>query len=100
MIYAQFWHRGTSGRLIPACGSDSVLLIDGRFGPARQVRVARERLAALAVRGYEAYTLHVGANFTRSRPLVSLPFTAGGEPVSAGDVSPAYLERGRVAAWA
>lgn len=99
MIYAQFWHRGTHGLLIPACGSDSVLPIDGRFGTARQHAVARERLShPFFAAKFEAYSIHAGPSFSRSRPLQSLPATARGM-VRPDDVSPEYLDsRARLAA--
>lgn len=101
MIYAQFWHKGVSGKLTPACGSDSVLIIDGRLGVARQHKAARDRLKQdFYARKYTAYTLHAGRSFTDSRCLMSLPALPESGIVALEDVSPAYIERGRVAAHA
>lgn len=100
MIYAQFWYKGLSGDLIPACGSDSVLRIDGRLSVARQHAAARARLAEpFFARKFNAYTLHQGESFTRSRCLMALPASLHGL-VDTEEVSDAYLERGRVAPWA
>lgn len=87
MIYAQFWHKGTDDLLRPACGSDSVLPIDGRYGRARQHDTARARLREVFyARKFDAYTLHAGESFSRSRCLMSLPAL----PVS-GVAAPAMI---------
>lgn len=78
MTFAEFYHPSTgwngadfSGpvRLIPACGSDSVLPFDGRWGRERILREARR---VCAVRGWNGFTLNAGATYNRSsetRPL-------------------------------
>lgn len=97
MIYAQFWHKGTSGKLIPACGSDSVLIIDGRYGAPRQHAAAKARLAEpFFARKYDAYTLHAGAMFSGARCLMSRPFTANGTPIALDDISDTYQSNGRL----
>lgn len=73
MIFAQFFHDSTgwNGRdfsgpvsLIPACGSDSVLLIDGRFSRANAAAYARKIAAA---RGWKGFTLNAGDSFSQAR---------------------------------
>jgi hypothetical protein len=73
MRFADFYHASTgwNGRdhsgpvtLIPACGSDAVLVIDGRWGEARAVAYARE---VCLKRGWRGFTMNAGESFTRSR---------------------------------
>lgn len=94
MIYARAWHNGTDGKLRPACGSDSVMHIDGRFGTARQHSEARRLLDRRS--HYVAYTIHKGASYSNSRCTMSLPSTGRGV-VDAADISPEFIHNGRVA---
>jgi hypothetical protein len=79
MLFAQFYHKSTgwnpetldySGprKLIPACGSDSVCVIDGRFGPDRAAMVARDHAARLRNihPDYECFRLMRGESFSRA----------------------------------
>lgn len=78
MIYAEFHHPSTgwNGKdfsgpvvLIPACGSDSVRVLDGRW---RRDRIIAEARRTCTARGYNGFSLHAGETFTRSqevRPL-------------------------------
>ena len=78
MRFAQFYHpsTGRNGRdctglvaLIPACGSDSILYIDGRLSDANAKRVARETCEK---RGFNAFTLHAGASLLSERQTCGL----------------------------
>lgn len=92
MIYAQFWHKGTDNLLRPACGSDSVLLIDGRYGSWRQHETAQARLRqSFYARKFDAYTLHVGGSFSRSRCLSALPITPLSGAVDPATVNPEFM---------
>lgn len=51
---------------VPACGSDSVAYIDGRYGMARAVTEARETCKA---RGYIGFTINADAFPKESRIL-------------------------------
>lgn len=96
MIYAQFWHRGTTGKLIPACGSDSILHLDGRLNEtSRHDRALNLMAQPFYARKFEAFTIHKGESYSRSRPLSKLPVNHSGH-VSANEVSEAYLINGRV----
>ena len=73
MIFAEFYHESTgwngkdfSGpvKLIPACGSDSVLILDGRFNARNQAAEARK---VCSVRKFKGFTLNQGETFNRSR---------------------------------
>lgn len=75
MIFAEFYHESTgwNGRdfsgpvkLVPACGSDSVAVIDGRLGPARRNALARDICRA---RGFKGFTINSGESFTRSQSI-------------------------------
>jgi hypothetical protein len=83
MQFAQFYHDSTgyvAGSIpprfspehvkpIPACGSDSVAVLDGRFGMARCVAEARRICKA---RGFTGFTIERGARFTDSRIVRAL----------------------------
>jgi len=73
MRFAEFYHASTgwNGRdfsgpvtLIPACGSDSVLPIDGRWSERRAIEHARE---VCIKRGWRGFTMNAGDSYTRSR---------------------------------
>ena len=79
MRFAQFWKMGTGYILgtippefgtpkpIEACGSDGVLIIDGRLSlcnaAALAAKVAKER-------GYIGFSIYQGESFSRSREVV------------------------------
>lgn len=79
MRFAQFWTMSTgympgtippqfgTPKPIEACGSNGVLIIDGRLSlhnaTTIAAKVARER-------GYIGYAIHQGESFTRSREIV------------------------------
>ena len=80
MKFAEFYHLSTgyvagtippqfsdaARRPIPACGSDSVLKLDGRFSMQTCARIA----ASVCVRrGYIGFTVNAGESFTRSREI-------------------------------
>lgn len=78
MRYAEFYHNSTgwngkdfSGpvKLIPACGSDSVLVLDARLHMARSARQAR---LVCRIRGYKGFTINAGENFARSNTIRKL----------------------------
>lgn len=100
MIFAEYWHYGLDGKLRPACGSDSVVTIDGRFGIQRQHAYAREhykRIKAVQPH-YAGYVLRSGASYSDSRPLHGLPgvLTNGHTPFAPEEVSPDFIRNGRV----
>lgn len=98
MIYAQFWHAGLSGKLIPACGSDSVLPMDGRLNMGSIHARARARLAEpFFARKFAAFTIHRGESYSRSRPVSAAAFDSDGRAIPASDISPAYLVGDRIA---
>lgn len=68
MHYAQFYHYGTTGELIEACGDRSVVVIDGRLNSATMGRIAAEECKK---RGYVAWAMFAGESFTRSKRLNS-----------------------------
>jgi len=67
--FAEFyhWNVGKSG-IIPACGSDSVLPLDGRHGLPRAIKAAHDTAKR---RGYVAFRVCHGT-FTDNRPLTGL----------------------------
>lgn len=78
MIYAQFYHESTGWngkdftgpvRLIPECGSDSVIILDGRWSLARQIseatRVGLQRKA-------KGFTICAGRTYCDSREVSKL----------------------------
>lgn len=79
MRYAEFYHPSTgwngkdfSGpvKLIPACGSDSILPFDGRWSDARCIAEARR---VCILRGRNGFTMHAGElnrpSYRETRPL-------------------------------
>jgi hypothetical protein len=79
--YAQFYHPSTGyvegsspprfdgeRKLIEACGSDSILYLDGRLS-LRNMSIKAEELARS--RGYQAYQIRVG-NFKWHAPLTPM----------------------------
>jgi hypothetical protein len=83
-VFAEFYHDSTgwngqdfSGpvKLIPACGSDSVLRLDGRYGLPRLHATARrygQNLNASLGKGYRGYTLNAGESYSRAREIAPL----------------------------
>lgn len=83
MIFAQFWHNSTgyvagtippqyspqAVKLIEACGSDSVAIIDGRLGAFRREEEAR---AICKKRGFLGFSIHAGESFSRSSTIRNL----------------------------
>lgn len=76
MLYAQFHHMSTGyiqgsipprfdgeKKPIPACGSDAVQIIDGRYSIAHAAHIARQ---TCEIRGYVGFTIERGESFTRS----------------------------------
>jgi len=97
MIYAQFWHKGTDGLLRPACGSDSVLPIDGRFSAIRQHEAACARLReSFFARKFDAYTLHQGQSFSRNTCNTIRPMQVNGEAIHIDRISRDFVRNGRV----
>lgn len=81
MRFAQFYHDSTgwNGRdysgpvkLIPACGSDSVAVFDGRLSLNSCARLARD---LCEISGFKGFTIESGESFTRAsivRPLETI----------------------------
>jgi len=91
MRFAQFYHDSTGyvpGSIpprfsadhvkpIPACGSDSVAILDGRHS---MIKAASDARRICRARGYKGFTIEAGPSFTRSRivrPLELLKTGAG-----------------------
>lgn len=73
MQFAEFYHESTgwNGRdfsgpvkLIPACGSDSVAVFDGRLSLATCTRLARD---LCKIRKFKGFHIARGESFTRAR---------------------------------
>ena len=87
MKYAQFFQMSTgyiagtippefradANKPIPACGSDSVFHLDGRFNLATQANAAR---AECKRRGFIGFTLNAGERYTTSRETRKLELVA------------------------
>lgn len=75
MYFAQFYNRKLDGTLGEAVGDRGVFILDGRNNTAAMCRDA----VAHALRyGFEAFSIHVGETFTRSRK-VSGPWPVPGK---------------------
>ena len=66
MIFAQFYQKGTTGKLIEACGDRAVIVLDGRKTLLRNKAIAAENCLA---RHYIGYRLYQGETFTRCTPV-------------------------------
>lgn len=80
--FAQFFHHSTGyvagtipprfdgpKTLIEACGSDSVLPIDGRLGLTSAINLARETARQ---RGYPAFEIRFGFSFSAGKPATKM----------------------------
>ncbi len=63
MIYAQFYHYDTTGKLAEACGDRSVVIIDARLRMATIGEIAADECKK---RGYVAWAIFKGESFTNS----------------------------------
>ena len=79
MRFAEYYHESTgwNGRdfsgpkkLIPACGSDSVLCLDGRLSLRNCIGVAT--IGQSHRRDYLAFRIMAGRSFSDARPLTNL----------------------------
>jgi hypothetical protein len=70
-VYAQFIQPDLTGALAPALGSDSVAVLDGRFGLERLAEQSRGILRSLAAvqPGYCGFTIHRGSRFGEGREV-------------------------------
>ena len=57
MIYAQFYHYDTTGKLAEACGDRAVVIIDARLRMATIGEIAAEECKK---RGYDAWVIFQG----------------------------------------
>ena len=79
MRFAQFWTMGTgyipgtipprfsTPKPIEACGSDAVLIIDGRLSLHNATTIAAK---VAKERGYIGFSIHQGESFSSSRELL------------------------------
>jgi hypothetical protein len=70
-VYAKFYEPDLTGKLVPALGSDSVAVLDGRFGLERLTEAARSILRSLAVvqPGYCGFVIYRGSRFGEGREV-------------------------------
>jgi hypothetical protein len=78
MIYAEFYHRTSTG-FQAACGDRSVIILDGRTSKAAQGAIAA---AECRKRGYAAWRIFKGESFTRSAAISQLWPVVCENPVS------------------
>lgn len=64
--YAQFFHLGTTGTLIEACGDRAVIRLDGRQSQQTHETIAEQ---VCRKRGYLAWQLIKGPSLLRTRPV-------------------------------
>jgi len=84
MIYAQFYHYDTTGKLAEACGDRSVVIIDARLRMATIGEIAAEECKK---RGYVAWAIFKGQSFTNSVRVSNVWYAHAQEPVH----EPAWL---------
>ena len=78
MIYAQFYHYGTTGNLVEACGDRAVVVLDARFKPVANGEIAEEECKK---RGYDAWAIFRGESFTNSAIVSEIWYVNPQEPV-------------------
>lgn len=71
MIYVQYFHYGTTGKLIPACGDRSVVVLDGRQKLHTWLQDAKN-FNGWRRPVYPAFQLWRGRSFTQSQPLTKV----------------------------
>ena len=73
MVYAQFYDYDLSGQLNETCGSDSVLILDGRVNRTNQLGIIFKYCHQLKnIRTFKAFRIMKGDSFTRSQPISNL----------------------------
>jgi len=75
MYFAQFYNRKLDGTLGEAVGDRGVFILDGRNNKAP---MGQDAVAHAQRYGFEAYSIHAGESFTRSRK-VSGPWPVPGK---------------------
>lgn len=75
MHFAQFYNRKLDGTLGEAVGDRGVLILDGRNTVLAK---CQDAIAHAQRYGFEAFSIHVGEAFTRSR-MVSGPWPVPGK---------------------
>jgi hypothetical protein len=78
MIYAQFYHYDTTGKLAEACGDRSVVIIDARLKPRTIGEIAAEECKK---RGYVAWAIFKGESFTNSVRVSNVWYVGRSKPV-------------------
>ena len=78
MIYAQFYHYDTTGKLAEACGDRAVVIIDARLRMATIGEIAAEECKK---RGYDAWVIFRGQSFTNSVRVSNVWYIVSQEPV-------------------
>lgn len=84
MIYAQFYHYDTSGKLAEACGDRSVVIIDARLHTATICGIAADECKK---RDYVAWAIFKGKSFTNSVRVSDIWYVDRSKPVR----NPAWL---------
>ncbi len=73
MIFAQMFHV-VNGKIQQACGGDSCIRIDGRYGREMQDKQAKRhiRMLALNIRHFDGYQILKGDNWANAKPITDV----------------------------
>jgi hypothetical protein len=83
MIYAQFWTVGAvSGKPIEACGSDAIIVLDGRYALRNLSAIVKAKWkdSPWLQSKFIGFTIHQGKSFVQERKVLDY------QPLSNGDV--------------
>jgi len=73
MIFAQMFHV-VHGKMQPACGGESCIRIDGRYGREMQDNQAQRhiRMLALNIRYFDGYQILKGSDWANAKPITDV----------------------------
>jgi len=79
MVFAEFYRTNLAGKLEPATGDRSIVILDGRNSEAAWHSIAARECVR---RDFEAYQIRKGRRFTDSTHVSGLifPSVCGGQP--------------------
>lgn len=80
MLFAQMFHK-VNGNMQPACGGESCIRIDGRYGREMQDKQAKRhiRMLALNIRHFDGYQILKGDSWATAKPITDVILYRAGE---------------------
>jgi len=80
MLFAQMFHI-VNGNMQQACGGESCIRIDGRYGREMQDKQAKRhiRMLALNIRHFDGYQILRGSDWATAKPITDVILYRAGE---------------------